>query len=132
MRLGLNSDLTFSDKDRKENIRRIAEVSNLFIDAGVICISAFISTFKEDRDLAKKIIGEDRFIEVYVSTPIETCEKRDPKGLYAKARKGEIIYFTGIDSAFEIPQNPRLKIDTTDKNNCDSIDELMKIIQQYL
>lgn len=105
VRMGLNKDLGFSDDDRKENIRRIAEVAKLLSDAGVIVITAFISPFIEEREKAKEIIGRDNFIEVFVRTSLETCEKRDPKGLYKKARAGEIPMFTGIDSPYEEPLN---------------------------
>jgi len=105
VRMGLNKDLGFSDNDRKENIRRIAEVAKLISDTGVIVITAFISPFREERKNAKEIIGKDNFIEVFVRTSLETCEKRDPKGLYKKARTGEIPMFTGIDSPYEEPLN---------------------------
>ena len=105
VRMGLNKDLGFSDYDRKENIRRIAEVAKLLSDAGVIVITAFISPFREEREKAKEIIGRGNFIEVFVRTSLETCEKRDPKGLYKKARAGEIPMFTGIDSPYEEPLN---------------------------
>jgi adenylylsulfate kinase len=105
VRMGLNKDLGFSDNDRKENIRRIAEVAKLLSDAGVIVITAFISPFREEREKAKEITGRDNFIEVFVRTSLETCEKRDPKGLYKKARAGEIPMFTGIDSPYEEPLN---------------------------
>lgn len=106
VRSGLNSDLKFSDKDRKENIRRISEVAKLMSDTGVIVIVSFISPFKEDREQAKKIIGNDNFIEVYINTSLEICEERDVKGLYKKARNGEIPNFTGIDSPYEEPERP--------------------------
>ncbi len=112
IRFGLNKDLGFSDADRAENIRRIAEVSKLFNDAGLIVLTAFISPFAADRALAKEIIGED-FVEIYVSTPLETCEERDVKGLYKKARNGEIGAFTGISSPFEAPKNPDITLDTS-------------------
>jgi adenylylsulfate kinase len=105
VRMGLNKDLGFSDEDRKENIRRITEVAKLLSDAGVIVITAFISPFRKEREKAKEIIGKDNFIEVFVRTSLETCEKRDPKGLYKKARAGEIPMFTGIDSPYEEPLN---------------------------
>jgi len=132
MRSGLNSDLSFTDQDRKENIRRISEVSNLFIDAGLVCIAAFISPFKEDRELAKKIVGEDRFIEIFVNTPIEVCEQRDVKGLYKKARKGEIKNFTGISSPFELPEYPTLTIDTSKEKLEISIDRLKKVVLEKI
>lgn len=106
IRCGLNSDLGFSDEDRKENIRRIAEVAKLFSDSGTIAITAFISPFRVEREAAKEIIGKENFIEVYVNAPIEVCERRDVKGLYKKARAGEIKQFTGIDSPYEEPLRP--------------------------
>ncbi|MEM9896905.1 MAG: adenylyl-sulfate kinase [Bacteroidota bacterium] len=112
IRKGLNADLDFSDSSRTENIRRISEVARLFNDAGVIVLTAFISPFEADRVSAKKIIGPEHFVEVYVECPLEVCEARDVKGLYKKARKGEISNFTGIDSAFEEPLRPDIKINT--------------------
>ena len=112
VRMGLNKDLGFSDNDRKENIRRIAEVAKLLSDAGVIVITAFISPFREERENAKNIIGKDEFLEVYVEAPLEICENRDPKGLYKKARAGKIPMFTGIDSPYEEPLNADLIINT--------------------
>jgi len=113
IRMGLNKDLGFSVEDRKENIRRIAEVAKIFSDTGIITVTSFISPFEEDRNIAKEIIGEDNFIQVYVKTPLEVCEIRDPKGLYKKVRKGEIKNFTGIDSPYEEPKSPDLILDTT-------------------
>ena len=110
VRHGLNKDLGFSDEDRIENIRRIGEVSKLFVDAGVIVLTAFISPFCEDRDTVRALVDEGEFIEVFVDTPLEVCEQRDPKGLYAKARKGEIPHFTGISSPYEPPENPEIHI----------------------
>ena len=120
VRMGLNKDLGFSDNDRKENIRRIAEVAKLISDAGVIVITAFISPFREERENAKEIIGQENFIEVYVEAPLNICENRDPKGLYKKAREGKIPMFTGIDSPYEEPINPNLKVETHlyDTNMC--------------
>jgi len=112
VRMGLNKDLGFSDDDRKENIRRIAEVAKLMSDAGVIVITAFISPFREEREKAKEIIGDDNFIEIYVEASLIVCESRDPKGLYKKARAGQIKMFTGIDSPYEEPLNPTLTIKT--------------------
>ena len=112
VRMGLNKDLGFSDDDRKENIRRIAEVAKLLSDSGVIVITAFISPFREERVKAKEIVGEDNFFEIYVDAPLSICESRDPKGLYKKARSGEIPMFTGIDSPYEEPLNPDLWINT--------------------
>jgi len=113
IRMGLNKDLGFSDNDRKENIRRIAEVAKLLSDAGVIVITAFISPFIEERERAKEIIGIDNFLEVYVKADLSVCEERDPKGLYKKARAGEIPMFTGIDSPYEEPTRPFRNIDTS-------------------
>jgi adenylyl-sulfate kinase len=114
VRLGLNKDLGFTDEDRNENIRRIAEVANLMSDSGTITITAFISPFREERDRAKEIIGEDNFIEVFVDAPLDVCEHRDPKGLYKKARAGIIPMFTGIDSPYEPPLDPKMVVDTTE------------------
>lgn len=112
IRTGLNKDLGFSDDDRKENIRRIAEVAKLFSDSGTLTITAFISPFIQEREKAKEIIGADNFIEVYVNASLEICEKRDVKGLYKKARAGEIKNFTGIDSIYEEPIRPDLIVDS--------------------
>ena len=112
IRHGLCSDLGFSHEDRTENIRRIGEVAKLFADAGVICITAFISPYRADRDLARKILPRDRFIEVYVNAPVDVCEQRDPKGLYAKARAGEIKNFTGVSAPYEAPTNPEIELHT--------------------
>lgn len=112
VRTGINNNLSFSVEDRKENIRRIAEVSKLFMLGGVILINCFISPTKEIRDKARSIIGEENFFEIYVNTPLEVCEKRDIKGLYAKARAGLIKNFTGIDSPYEEPQNPAVEVKT--------------------
>ncbi|WP_408635881.1 adenylyl-sulfate kinase [Psychrosphaera ytuae] len=112
VRHGLNGDLTFSDKDRVENIRRIGEVSKLFVDAGLIVSTAFISPFAVDRKMVRDLMPQGQFIEVFVDTPLEICEKRDPKGLYKKARNGEIKNFTGIDSAYDRPESPEVHLDT--------------------
>ena len=113
IRSGINNNLGFSAEDRVENIRRIAEVSKLFVDTGIITIAAFISPNNELRKMAASIIGEENFLEIYVSTPIEECEKRDVKGLYAKARRGEIYNFTGISAPFEAPEARDLSLDTS-------------------
>lgn len=112
IRHGLNNDLSFGKEDRKENIRRIGEVAKLFVDSGQIVSSAFISPFREDRQLVRKMFAEGEFIEIYLNCPIQICEYRDPKGLYRKARKGEIPEFTGISSPYEIPHHPEIIIDT--------------------
>lgn len=114
IRTGLNKDLDFSEASRTENIRRIAEVSRLFLDAGVIVLTAFISPFKSDRQAARDLVGEANFVEVYVECPLEVCEQRDVKGLYAKARRGEIPNFTGITSPFEEPEKPSVKVNTAE------------------
>jgi len=110
IRSGINSNLGFSDADRIENIRRIAEVTKLFVECGIITICCFVSPTEEIRTIAKNIIGKNDFVEVFVNTPLEICEKRDVKGLYAKARKGEIKDFTGINAPFEKPENPTIEI----------------------
>lgn len=132
IRMGLNQNLGFEEKDRIENIRRIAEVSKLMNDAGLIVLTAFISPYKMDRRRAKEIIGSDSFIEIYVSTPIEECEKRDVKGLYQKAREGNIPNFTGISSPYEIPEQPDLVIDTSKIDLEQSVDLVLEKIKSYL
>ena len=112
IRKGLNNNLSFSPNDRSENIRRIAEVANLMIDAGLVVLASFISPYREDRENVKRIVGYENFVEVFVNTPIEECEKRDIKGLYAKARSGEIKNFTGVNAPYEIPMAPDIEIDT--------------------
>ena len=128
VRTGINNNLGFSEEDRVENIRRIAEVTKLFIDCGIICINSFISPTKEIRQLAKNIIGEDNFIEIYVNTPLEVCEARDIKGLYKKAREGKIKNFTGIDAPFEAPENPAVEIKTEEMSLEDSVKKCMDVI----
>ncbi|WP_209123178.1 adenylyl-sulfate kinase [Alkalihalobacillus sp. BA299] len=128
VRHGLNKGLGFSDEDRKENIRRIGEVAKLFVDAGVITSTAFISPFREDRENVRKIVEADEFVEIYVKCSLEKCEQRDPKGLYKKARAGEIPDFTGISSPYEEPSSPELTIET-DKL---SIEEAANLVVQYL
>lgn len=113
VRHGLNKDLGFTDEDRIENIRRIGEISKLFVDAGLIVVTAFISPFRAERQLVRDLVDEGEFFEVYMSTPLETCEQRDPKGLYKKAREGKIKNFTGIDSDYEPPENPEVTLDTS-------------------
>ncbi len=112
VRCGISSNLGFSEEDRRENIRRIAEVCRLFTDTGIVTLAAFVSPTRELRELAASIIGSDDFVEVYVSTPLDECERRDVKGLYAKARRGELRDFTGISAPFEEPETPALRIDT--------------------
>lgn len=122
IRNGLNRDLSFSDNDRTENIRRISEVSKLFVDNGTVVLTAFISPFLQDRQKAKEIVSEEEFFEIFVSCPIEECEKRDPKGLYSKARKGEIPDFTGIDSPYEEPVSPDITIHTNEQSVMESVE----------
>ncbi|MFR3328690.1 MAG: adenylyl-sulfate kinase [Odoribacter splanchnicus] len=128
IRSGINNNLGFSETDRTENIRRIAEVSKLFVDCGIVTIAAFISPTHAIRRMASEIIGEDDFLEVYVSTPIEECERRDVKGLYAKARRGEIKEFTGISSPFEAPEHPFISIDTSWQSLADSVKVLLEAV----
>lgn len=127
VRYGLNSDLGFSHEDRTENIRRVGEVAALFATAGVICISAFISPYIDDRELARRAAG-DRFHEVYVEADVATCEKRDPKGLYRKARSGEIADFTGVSAPYEVPQHPDITIDTRILSIASSIQRLIEFV----
>ncbi len=128
IRSGINKNLKFTEEDRKENIRRIAEVNKLFINCGVITINCFISPTEEIRKMAKEIIGEDNFIEVYVNAPLEVCEQRDTKGLYKKARRGEIKNFTGIDAPFEPPKNPDIEVRT----DLLTVEEAVKKLLDYI
>ena len=128
IRSGINNNLGFTEADRVENIRRIAEVSKLFLDTGIITIAAFISPNNDIREMAADIIGQDDFLEVYVSTPLEECERRDVKGLYAKARKGEIKNFTGISAPFEKPVHPALTLDTSVLSLEESVNKLLELI----
>lgn len=131
VRMGLNSNLGFSEGDRVENIRRIAEVAKLMNDAGLIVLTSFISPFEKDRSRARKIIGDD-FVEIYIDTPLAECEKRDVKGLYKRARSGEIADFTGISSPYEAPKHAEIVISTEGKSVGESLDELMKALEAYL
>lgn len=128
IRSGINNNLGFSAEDRIENIRRIAEVSKLFIDTGIITIAAFISPNNDLREMAASIIGKENFLEIYISTPIEECERRDVKGLYAKARRGEIKDFTGVSAPFEAPGHPDLTLDTSVLSLEESVHKLMDLI----
>jgi len=125
-RTGINKNLGFSIEDRHENIRRIAEITKLFLDSGIICINSFVSPTIEIRNMAKEIIGEDDFLEVFVNTPLEVCESRDVKGLYKKARSGEIKGFTGIDSPFEAPISPDLELLTENQSVSESLSKVFK------
>jgi len=128
VRSGLNKDLDFSDHSRKENIRRIGEVSKLFLDSGLIVLSAFISPFEEDRNQVRQIVGSENFIEVFVDCPLEVCEQRDIKGLYKKARAGEVRNFTGISSPYERPNNPDITIATHMNSVKESLDLLLEFV----
>lgn len=131
VRHGLNSDLGFSDEDRVENIRRIGEISKLFVDAGVITIATFVSPFREDRQKVRDLLGKD-FVEIYIDCPIEVCEKRDPKGIYKKARAGEIKHFTGIDSPYESPINPEIVVSTHLNTLDECVDKLVDYLEEGL
>ncbi len=132
IRSGLNKDLDFSESARKENIRRIGEVASLMVDAGVVTLTAFISPFREERELVKSLVGEDRYVEVFVDCPLEECEKRDVKGLYAKARAGEISNFTGISSPFETPQNPAVTVKTAEMTVVEGVEKILAVINDKL
>ncbi|MEQ9423484.1 MAG: adenylyl-sulfate kinase [Cyclobacteriaceae bacterium] len=129
IRSGLNSDLDFSEISRKENIRRIGEVSKLFIDAGMVVSTAFISPFEEDRKTVLNLVGATTFVEIFVDCPLEVCEQRDVKGLYAKAKKGEIKNFTGIDSPFEKPKNPDVYVNTHEMNLEECVEKVLNFIK---
>jgi adenylyl-sulfate kinase len=129
IRHGLGSDLGFSPKDRAENIRRIGEVAKLFADAGVISITAFISPYRQDRDLVRKILAPGRFIEVFVNAPLEICEQRDPKGLYAKARAKEIKEFTGVSAPYEPPLEPEIELRTDQFTVAESVAKILEYLQ---
>ena len=128
VRHGLNKDLGFDEESRIENIRRIGEVSKLFLDSGIIVLTAFISPFKSDRQLVRSLFEKGQFLEVFIDSSLETCEKRDPKGMYKKARSGEIKNFTGIDSPYENPENPEIHV----VNNSITLDEASNQIINYL
>lgn len=128
IRSGINNNLSFSPEDRKENIRRIAEIAKLFREAGVITLTAFISPYREDRQLARDLAGSDDFIEVFADASLDSCEQRDPKGLYKKARAGQIPEFTGISAPYEAPESPELHI-RTDQH---SIEECVEMVLSYL
>lgn len=131
IRTGINNNLGFSEADRVENIRRIAEVGKLFVDTGIITLAAFISPTNSLREMAERIIGEADFKEVYVSTPLAVCEQRDVKGLYAKARRGEIKDFTGVSAPFEVPVHPALAIDTSVLSLEESVEKVLELILNH-
>ncbi len=128
IRKGLNKDLGFTAEDREENIRRISEVVKLFVDAGLVVLTAFISPYRKDRNFARSILEDGEFIEIFVKAPLEVCEERDPKGLYKKARAGEIKHFTGIDDPYEEPENPELVIETDKLSIEESVDKIIKYL----
>jgi len=130
IRHGLNKDLGFSPEDRNENIRRISEVAHLFADAGVIAITAFISPYRELRNFCRGLLDKGRFFEVYCKASLDTCEQRDPKGLYKKARKGEIKQFTGIDAPYEEPENPEILLDTDELSIEQSAEKVIQILKE--
>lgn len=132
VRNGLNNNLGFSFEDRTENIRRIAEMSKLLIESGTVVIASFISPFEENRRTVKRIIGENNYFEIYINTSLETCEKRDPKGLYGKARKGEIQDFTGLTSPYETPLNPNFSIDTSSSDYTIKLAELISVLSKKI
>lgn len=128
VRRGLCSDLKFSPEDRKENVRRLGEVARLFAEAGVICIVALISPYRQDRRLARRLVKSGQFIEVYVNAPLAVCEQRDPKGLYARARAGEIKDFTGVSAPYEPPENPELELSTDKLTIAGSVDRILNYL----
>lgn len=128
IRAGINNNLGFSEEDRRENIRRIAEIGKLFVHTGIVTLACFVSPTNEIRQMAKEIIGEEDFKEVFVSTPIEECERRDVKELYARARRGEVKDFTGISAPFEAPENPALSIDTSKLTLEESVNKVLELI----
>lgn len=130
MRHGLNKNLGFSPEDRKENIRRIGEVAKLFVDAGVMILTAFISPYQEDRDGVRALLDEDEFVEIYVKCSVEECERRDPKGLYEKARAGKIKNFTGISAPYETPVNPELTVPTDQQTLEESVEQVIAFLER--
>lgn len=132
IRHGINKNLSFTPEDRSENIRRIAEISKLFVDAGTIVIGAFISPYEKDRALIKDIVAPENFVEVYVNTSLAECERRDVKGLYQKARNGEIKNFTGISAPYEVPQNPDIEIKTEQESIEESVLKIINVITEKL
>ncbi|HET7522098.1 MAG TPA: adenylyl-sulfate kinase [Bacillales bacterium] len=129
IRHGLNKNLGFTPEDRKENIRRIGEVGKLFVDAGVLTLSAFISPYREDRDGVRKLLDDGEFIEIYVKCSVEECERRDPKGLYGKARAGEIKNFTGVSAPYEAPENPELVVETDQQSLEESVQQVIQFLK---
>lgn len=132
IRQGINKDLSFSPADRTENIRRIAEIANLFVDAGIVVLAAFVSPYKKDRKNIENIVGKDNFVEIFVNTSLEECERRDVKGLYKKARKGEIKDFTGINAPYEAPDHPDVEVKTDGKEIEESVQYIYERIKDKL
>jgi adenylylsulfate kinase len=132
IRAGINSNLGFSEEDRRENIRRIAEIGKLFVDTGIVTIACFVSPTTELREMARKIIGEKDFREVYIATPLDECERRDVKGLYARARRGEVKDFTGISAPFEAPTNPDLSLDTSRMTLKEEVEAVIELINKNI
>lgn len=132
IRAGINSNLGFSEEDRRENIRRIAEIGKLFVDTGIVTIACFVSPTTELREMARKIIGEKDFREVYIATPLDECERRDVKGLYARARRGEVKEFTGISAPFEAPTNPDLSLDTSKMTLKEEVEAVIELINKNI
>ena len=131
VRHGLNKDLGFSEADRHENIRRVAEVSRLMVDAGLVVLTSFISPFRTERAMARALLEEGEFVEVHVDTPLDVAETRDTKGLYAKARRGELPDFTGIDSPYEAPENPEVRIDTTATTPEEAAEQVVAYLREH-
>jgi len=131
VRHGLNKDLSFTNEDRVENIRRIGELSNLMVDAGLLVMTAFISPFRSDRRMVRSLVQSHEFIEVYMDTSLDECERRDPKGLYKKARKGEIKNFTGIDSEYEIPESPEITVNTLQHSISECADQVLAYLKEH-
>ena len=132
IRKGINNDLNFSPEDRTENIRRIAEISKLFVDAGIVVLAAFVSPYKKDREAIKNIVGKNNFVEIYINTSVEECEKRDVKGLYKKARMGEIKDFTGVNAPYEQPESPDIEIKTEQLSVEQSVTKIINVINKKL
>ena len=132
IRFGICKDLTFSPEDRTENIRRIAEIANLFVDAGIVTLASFVSPYSKDREDIRNTVGSKNYIEVFVNTSLEECERRDVKGLYKKAREGKIKNMTGISAPYEIPQNPDLEIDTVKESVEESVDKIINYLEKRL
>ena len=130
IRTGINSNLGFSEEDRRENIRRIAEIGKLFVDTGIVTIACFVSPTNDLRQMAREIIGEEDFREVYIATPLDECERRDVKGLYARARRGEVKDFTGISAPFEAPTSPDLSLDTSQMTLKDEVEAVIDLIDK--